>query len=101
MKVGTMETSSNLLASSALMKPPMEKSAAVSTTTPMVSSGWATLMRVKKSDTMVTISPTPSPQAMPPSTKPERITQLGIGETIISSMERWNLLEKKEEATLE
>ena len=88
MNVGTMEISSNLFASSALIKPPMENSAEVSTTTNIVSSGCSTVKRVKNSDTIVTIKPTPKPRAMPPSMNPERITPLGMGDTIISSMER-------------
>src|SRR5690606_6638413 len=96
-----METSSNLVASMALMKPPNENSADVRNTVITTMGRLWMDSRVKASDNSVTINPIISPLAMPPTTYPARMVQLGTGDTKSSSILRWNFMEKNDDTTLE
>jgi hypothetical protein len=70
MKVGTMLMSSNFFANTALMKPPSENTAAVSTTVDSTMKGCLISRCVKNSATTVTTPPTSRPRTMPPATWP-------------------------------
>jgi hypothetical protein len=83
-----MLISSKLLAKMAFIRPAIENRQEVSSATSSTTKGLCTLNSVNSSETSVTATPTLMPRAIPPLTKPSRMTRLGTGATCISSMWR-------------
>ena len=87
-------------AGAAFSKPASENRIAVRINVRATKTQECTWNGTKNSETAVTRMPTHRPRATPPPTKPAMITCVGTGATSSSSILRWNLALKNDDATL-
>ena len=92
--------SSKVLAYTPLIKPRIENNVEVIKIENNVNGKFTISNDVKNKLTATTTRPTNTPLAMPPTMKPKRIVQFGIGDIKISSIAFWNFAPKNAEATL-
>src|SRR3546814_19573742 len=95
MKIGTIATSSNFFAYTALTKPASEKIVAPSSTVDSVTSGCGMRTLVNSNAMHSTMTPNLNPRRTAPATYPPRITQLSTWLTSSSQTGRQNLSTKK------
>ncbi|MOA38298.1 hypothetical protein D3C78_1599680 [compost metagenome] len=97
--MGIRLISSNVVANTAFKRPANENRIAVISNVNATNNHECTWNGTKNSEMAVTRMPTHRPRATPPPTYPAIITCVGTGATSSSSMFRWNLALKNDDAT--